>query len=66
MPFVVVNSAEAIAAGDDRWTALPPMPIAIHGVGAAIHGDAFYALGGSRVAGVASNFGDVQIYRFGP
>lgn len=65
-PFVVLSSAEAISAGDDRWTALPPLPVAVHGVGGAVYGNAFFALGGSRVAGIASNFGDVQIYRFGP
>lgn len=65
-PFVVLNSAEAIAAGDNQWTMLPSLPIATHGVGGAVYGNAFYALGGSRIAGAASNFGDVQIYRFGP
>ena len=65
-PLAVLNSAEAIAAGDDQWTTLPPLPIAIHGVGAAIYGNAFFALGGSRIAAAASNFGDVQVYRFGP
>jgi hypothetical protein len=65
-PSSVVASAEAIAAGDANWTRIPTPPVAVHGVGAAIHGNAFYSLGGSRVAGSAVNFGDVQIYRFGP
>lgn len=65
-PFIVVSSAEAISAGDNQWTALPPLPVAVHGVGGAVFGNAFLALGGSRIAGIASNFGDVQIYRFGP
>jgi len=47
------------------------LPRPIHPAGArqrrsAIHGNAFYVLGGSRVAATAVNFGDVQIYRFGP
>jgi hypothetical protein len=62
----VLDSAYAIAAGDNEWTALPRMPVGVHGVGSAVHGNAFYMLGGSRVAATASNFGDVQIYRFGP
>ena len=65
-PLVVLGTAEAISAGDNQWTALPSMPVAVHGVGGATYGNAFYALGGSRIAGIASNFGDVQIYRFGP
>lgn len=65
-PPVVLGTAEAIAAGDDAWNSIPSMPIAVHGVGAAVHGNAFYAYGGSRVAAVASNFGDLQVYRFGP
>jgi hypothetical protein len=65
LPSTVIRTAEAIAAGDAGWTALPAMPIAVHGVGSAIHGSAFYVVGGSRVAGTAVNFGDLQIYRFG-
>jgi hypothetical protein len=64
-PRVVLNNAEAISAGDASWTALPPIPNAVHGVGGAIHGNAFYAIGGSRSAGTAVNFGEMQVYRFG-
>jgi hypothetical protein len=38
----------------------------MHGVGGAISGNAFYALGGSTTAGVAVNEGQVQIYRWAP
>jgi hypothetical protein len=65
-PVNVISSAEAIAAGDSDWTMLPALPVAVHGVGAMIHANTFITLGGSRVASTAVNFGDVQIYRFGP
>jgi hypothetical protein len=65
-PVSTIASAEAIAAGDTSWSVIPAPPIAVHGVGSAIHGNAFYTIGGSRVAGTAVNFGDVQVYRFGP
>jgi len=62
----VVNAAEAIAAGDAAWTPIPAPPVAVHGVGGAIHGNAFHLIGGSRVAATAVNTGTVQSYRFGP
>ncbi len=65
-PTAVINTAEAIAAGDSSWTALPSLPFGVHGVGSMLYGNAFYTLGGSRVQATAINFGDVQIYRFGP
>jgi N-acetylneuraminic acid mutarotase len=61
-----LSQVEAIAAGEQRWTDLPALPRSVHGVAGAIHGNSFFALGGSRVAGVAANGGDVQIYRWGP
>ncbi|MBZ0248254.1 MAG: hypothetical protein K8F93_01235, partial [Burkholderiales bacterium] len=61
-----VNAAEAIAAGDAAWTPIPAPPVAVHGVGGAIHGNAFHLIGGSRVAATAVNTGTVQVYRFGP
>jgi hypothetical protein len=63
-PSGVVSSAEAIAAGDSGWTALPSLPVAVHGVGSGIYGNAFFTLGGSRVQATATNSGDVQIYRW--
>ena len=57
-------SAEGIAAGEQAWRALPSMPIAVHGVGGALHGNAFFAIGGSTRAGIAVNPGVVQIYRW--
>ena len=65
-PFVTIASAEAISAGDAGWTAIPSLPHAVHGFGGVVHGNAFITLGGSRVPATAVNFGDVQIYRFGP
>jgi hypothetical protein len=63
-PSGVIETVEAIAAGDDAWTPLPSLLIPVHGVGAGIVGNAFYLLGGSRVQATAINFGDVQIYRW--
>jgi hypothetical protein len=63
-PTAVISTAEAIAAGDSGWTALPPLPFGVHGVGSTIQGNAFYTLGGSRLQATAINFGDVQIYRW--
>ncbi len=65
-PMAVLGSAEAIAAGDGAWTAIAPPPVAVHGVGGAVHGNAFYLIGGSSVPGVAVNTGDVQVYSFDP
>ncbi len=65
-PRRVLNNVEAIAAGEDAWTILPPLPYSMHGFTAAIHGNALYALGGSRQPGIARNEGQVQVYRWGP
>jgi hypothetical protein len=59
-------TAEAISAGQGEWSLLPSMPTAVHGVGGAIHGNAFYALGGSTVAGIAASTTIVQVYRWAP
>ena len=63
-PFRTIKSSEAIVAGAPRWTSLPDLPVGIHGVPGAIHGNAFYLMGGSGVAGTASNMSDVQVYRW--
>jgi N-acetylneuraminic acid mutarotase len=63
-PFRTIKSSEAIVAGGSRWTSLPDLPVGIHGVPGAIHGNAFYLMGGSGVAGTASNMSDVQVYRW--
>ena len=65
-PNQVVASVEAIAAGDTTWSPLQSLPFAVHGMGGALHGNALYVIGGSRQAATALNFGDVQVYRFGP
>jgi N-acetylneuraminic acid mutarotase len=62
----VRRETEAIAAGENAWSELPPLPVAVHGVGGATQGNAFYALGGSTRAGVSNNQGQVQIYRWTP
>ncbi len=64
--LVVRNQVEAIAAGEEAWTPLPPLPFPVHGVGGAIIGSAFHALGGSSLAGGIRNAGRLQIYRWGP
>jgi hypothetical protein len=65
-PQRVLASMESIAAGQDTWTALSPMAFPVHGVGAVLRGNAFYVLGGSRQAGLATNEGRVQVYRWSP
>lgn len=62
----LVGTMEGLAAGDDSWTALPSLPVPIHGVGGAVLDNAFYALGGSTRAGGVRNAGQVQIYRWTP
>jgi hypothetical protein len=42
------------------------MPAAVHGVGGVLYKNAFYAIGGSLLAGGAVNQGDVQVFRWGP
>jgi len=63
---LVRGEVEAIAAGESAWSALPGLPVPVHGVGGAVSGNAFYALGGSSAAGLAVNSGQVQIYRWTP
>lgn len=63
---LVRSATEAIAAGEARWSLLPNLPVPMHGVGGAVLGNAFYALGGSMAAGIALNRGQVQIYRWTP
>lgn len=60
------NETEAIAAGENVWSMLPPLPMAMHGLGGVTNGNAFYALGGSTLAGGIRNRGEVQIYRWTP
>ena len=63
--FRTLSSVEAIAAGSDAWIAtLPRLPTAMHGFGGVLHGNSFHALGGSTLAGGASNPGTVQILRW--
>jgi N-acetylneuraminic acid mutarotase len=64
LPYHTIKSMEAIVAGGSRWTSLPDLPSGVHGVPGAIHGNAFYLMGGSGVAGTASNVNDVQVYRW--
>lgn len=63
-PARVISSMESIAAGQDTWTTLTPLPFPVHGVGATLHGNAFHVLGGSRQAGLATNDGRLQVYRW--
>lgn len=63
-PWRTISSVEAIAAGQGQWSALPTMPMPVHGVPGVMHGNAFYALGGSTQAGAATNPGAVQALRW--
>ena len=63
-PWRVVRDVEAIAAGETRWTEMPQLPLAVHGVPGVMHGDSFMALGGSTAAGVAANTPRTQILRW--
>lgn len=63
-PWSVVASAEAIAAGEGRWTAMPAPPLAVHGVPGVVHGNSFVILGGSTQPGVAANTPRTQILRW--
>lgn len=64
LPWRVVNAVEAIAAGETRWTEMPSLPLAVHGVPGVIHGNAFFTLGGSTQAGVAANTPRTQVLRW--
>ena len=63
-PFRTIRSVDAIVAGAGAWTALPQIPNGLHGVPGAIHGNAFYLMGGSGVASTATNTSEVQVYRW--
>jgi hypothetical protein len=63
-PNRVIETAEAIAAGQQDWTSLPPLPTPVHGMGGAIRGNNFYVFGGSTVAAQAVNTGMVQVLRW--
>ncbi|HEX5635083.1 MAG TPA: hypothetical protein VFX50_17690, partial [Gemmatimonadales bacterium] len=63
-PWRVLPSVEAIAAGENQWRALPDLPTPLHGFGGIIHGNAFYTVGGTVVAGAVTNAGIVQVLRW--
>jgi hypothetical protein len=63
-PFHTINTSEAIAAGALTWASLPNIPSPVHGVAGAIHGNAFYLMGGSGVASTTINTSEVQAYRW--
>jgi hypothetical protein len=63
-PWSTVGSTEAIAAGETRWSAMPPPPLVVHGVPGVIHGNSFVMLGGSTQPGVAANTNRTQILRW--
>jgi N-acetylneuraminic acid mutarotase len=64
VPFHTIRSVDAIVPGATVWTALPQIPSGVHGVPGAIHGNAFYLMGGSGVASQAINTNEVQVYRW--
>ena len=43
----------------DRWSALPALPVPVHGMGLASVGNTIYAIGGSKVAGQVASVADV-------
>jgi len=63
-PLRTIRTMEAITPGAAGWTALPDIPRPMHGVPGAIHGNAFYLMGGSSVASTATNNAEVQVYRW--
>ena len=63
-PWRVLPSVEAIEAGGGQWRALPDLPTPLHGFGGIIFGNAFYTVGGTVVAGAATNAGIVQVLRW--
>jgi N-acetylneuraminic acid mutarotase len=64
-PWRTLTAAEAIVAGASRWSEMPPLPNAVHGLGAGLVRDnAFYVLGGSGMAGGVLNGGQVQVLRW--
>jgi hypothetical protein len=63
-PWRVLATVEAIAAGGAEWSELPPLPTPLHGFGGILHGNAFYTVGGTVVAGAVSNAGIVQVLRW--
>ena len=63
-PYRVIDTVEAIAAGQSEWSSLPPLPTPVHGMGGVIQGSAFHVLGGTTVAAVAANTGIVQVLRW--
>ncbi|MBC8022893.1 MAG: hypothetical protein H7Y14_07225 [Burkholderiales bacterium] len=63
-PFRTIRSMEGIGAGGPSWTVLPEAPNGVHGVPGAIHGNAFYLMGGSGIAATAANTSEVQVYRW--
>ena len=63
-PFHTIPSMEAIVPGAESWTRLPDLPVGLHGVPGALHGNAFYLMGGSGIASTASNVSDVRVYRW--
>jgi N-acetylneuraminic acid mutarotase len=63
-PNRTLGEVEAIAAGQDSWTSMPALPMPVHGVGGAIHGNALHILGGSTLPAGVSNPGTVQVLRW--
>jgi len=64
-PWRVVSGVEGIAAGSNRWSEMPSLPMSVHGLGAGVIRDnAFYVLGGSGLAGGVNNAGKVQVLRW--
>lgn len=58
------GEVEAIAAGESSWQDLTSLPTPVHGGSGAIHGNAFYVIGGSTAAGGIQNPGTVQVGTF--
>jgi hypothetical protein len=62
-PRDVVSRVDVISPGAESWVRGPDLPRAIHGVGGAVVGGKFYAVGGSISAGGANNPGVTQVYQ---
>lgn len=62
----VVASSEMIAAGDDAFVLGPNLPTPVHGSPGIAYDGKFWVVGGSTVAGIASNPGTLQVYTPNP
>jgi N-acetylneuraminic acid mutarotase len=61
-PTGVFPQTEGYAPATDRWTRMPAMPVARHGLGAAGIGDTLYVPGGATVQGAGNTVATLDIF----